>query len=145
MGQEDNMITLEKCLKNGLIKEIPSSPTEAKNQIGKASVLIEEAKSCLKNDDINAAVMTAYAALFDAARAVLFKDGYRERSHVCVVRYLEAKYTKQLGEDNIVLLDEYREKRHKVVYDSDYYSTEEEAKNIVSFAEKFIAKIKRLL
>ena len=138
-------ITLERCLKDGLIKQIPSSPVEAKNQIEKAEVLIMEAKSCFDDDNLNATVMTGYAAMFDAARALLFKDGYRERSHICVVRYLEAKYMKELGEDTIILLDEYREKRHKVVYASDYYPTEEEANNIVNFAEKFIAIIKKLL
>lgn len=139
------MVTLERCLKDGLIKQVPPSPTEAKNQIDKAFVLIKEARSCFDNDDINASVMTAYAALFDAARGILFRDGYRERSHVCVVRYLEAKYMKELGEDTIILLDEYREKRHKVVYDSDYYASEEEAEAILIFAEKFIGKIEKLL
>ena len=139
------MVTFERCLKEGLLKQIPASPVESKNQIEKAEVILGESKSCLENGDLNASVMTAYAALFDASRSLLFRDGYRERSHVCAVRYLESKYIKELGEDTIVLLDEYREKRHKVVYASDFYPTEEEAKNILHFAEKFIGKIKKLL
>lgn len=139
------MVTIERCLKDGLLKQMPPSPVEARNQLDKATVLIKEAKSCFDNDNVNAAVMTAYAALFDAARALLFRDGYRERSHVCVVRYLEAQYMNQLGEDMIILLDEYRDKRHKVVYASDYYPTEEEAANFVVFAEKFVAKIKEIM
>lgn len=138
------MVTLEACLKDGLIKTIPPSPTEAKNQLEKAHVLLAESKSCLENEDWNAAVMTAYAALFDAARAILFRDGFRERSHVCVVRYLEAKYAKELGGDTLILLDEYRVKRHKTVYESDYYPTEEEVQHIVQFAEKFVAQIEKL-
>ena len=139
------MVTLERCFKDGLLKQVPISATEAKNQFDKAKVLLLESKSCLENDDLNAAVMTAYAALFDAARAVLFKDGYRERSHICVIRYLEANYIKQLSEDTVILLDEYREKRHKVVYASDYYPSEDEAKNIIEFAEKFLMIVKKLL
>jgi len=139
------MVSLENCIKDGLLKQIPPSMTEAKNQLGKASVLLSESKSCYKNDDLNAAVMTAYAAIFDAGRSLLFKDGYRERSHVCVVRYLEARYKNQFGSDTIILLDEYREKRHKVVYSSDYYSSEEEAKNMIEFAEKFIAKVEEIM
>ncbi len=139
------MVNLGQCLKDGMLKPIPPSPGEAANQISKAKTLVKEAQSCLESDNINAAVITAYAALFDAARAILFRDGYRERSHVCVVRYLEAKYSKQLSQDTITLLDEYRDKRHRVVYASDYYSTEEEAEHIVEFAGKFIAKIEKLL
>ena len=52
---------------------------------------------------------------------------------------------KELGEDTIILLDNYREKRHKVVYESDYYSSEEDATKLVGFAEKFIRKIEKLL
>ena len=139
------MVSLEACLKDGLLKPIPPSPEDAANQISKAKILLREAESCLESDNVNTAVMAAYAALFDASRALLFKDGFRERSHVCVVRYLEAKYAKQLGSDNIVLLDEYRDKRHKVVYASDYYSSYDEAEALVAFAGKFIAKIEKLL
>ena len=138
------MVTLERCLKDGLLKAIPPSPIEAKNQFAKAVVILAEAKSCLENGDINAAVIAAYAALFDAARAILFNDGYRERSHVCVVRYLEKYYMKELTNDVIILLDEYRDRRHHVVYDSDYYATESEAGSIVSFAEKFIQLVDKI-
>ncbi len=139
------MVSLENCLKDGLLKPIPPSMADAANQLAKAKFLLSEAQSCLENENSNAAVMTGYAALFDACRAVLFKDGFRERSHVCVVRYLEAKYAKQLGGDDLILLDEYRQKRHMVVYASEYYSTEEEAKRLVQFAAKFIAKIEKLV
>ncbi len=139
------MVSLDNCLKDGLLKPIPPSPEDAANQISKAKVLLREAESSLDNDNVNVAVMAAYAALFDACRAVLFRDGFRERSHVCVVRYLEAKYSKQLGKDTIILLDEYRDKRHKVVYASDYFSTYEEAESLVDFAANFIGKIEKLL
>ena len=139
------MVNLDNCLKDGLLKPIPPSPIDAANQLAKAKVLLGEAESCLENGSVNAAVMSSYAALFDACRAVLFKDGFRERSHVCVVRYLEVKYSKQLGEENLLLLDQYREMRHLVVYASEYYSTEEEAEKLVKFASKLISKIEKLI
>ena len=137
------MITYEDCLNEGLIKKITSSITQARSQMDKANVLLEEAKKAVKNESPNAAVLAGYAAMFDAARALLFKDGYRERSHACVARYLEAKYSEKLDLAFIHLLDEYREKRHKVSYSSEYYPTIEEARNLVEFAEKFLEKIEK--
>lgn len=54
-----------------------------------------------------------------SARAILFFDGYREKSHACIARYLEEKYTKNKLLENrwIELLDHYRELRHGDQYD----------------------------
>lgn len=139
------MITYEKCLEAGLIKKIPPSITQARSQMEKAHTLLEEAKIAVKNNTPNSAVLAGYASMFDATRALLFKDGYRERSHACVARYLEAKYSPELGLSSIHLFDEYREKRHKVSYSSEYYPTIDEAKAMVAFAEQLIEKIEGLL
>jgi uncharacterized protein (UPF0332 family) len=111
----------------------------------KSEVLLEEATKSLKNDSPNSALLSAYAAMLCIARAVLFKDGYREKSHACVAGYLEAKYSKEIGSSFICLFDEYREKRHKTMYSGDYYPTMEEARRTVSFAKEFITKIKNIL
>ena len=139
------MINLDECLKQGLLRKIAPSITQAEDQMEKAKVLLEEAKSSVKNKHPNTAVMAGYAAMFDAGRALLFKDGYRERSHACVARYLETNYSEKIDEDFIYLLDQYRDKRHKVMYSSDYYPTIEEARNLVDFAERFIEKIEKII
>ncbi len=139
------MIDFDQCVKEGLLKRIPPSKRQADEQMKKAKVLLEEAKRSLKADAPNSAVMAAYAAILDAGRAVLFRDGYREKSHACVARYLEAKYLKELGASSIDLLDEYRDKRHKTQYSGDYYPTTQEAARIVSFAGDFIPKVEKLL
>ncbi|MBI5035828.1 HEPN domain-containing protein [Candidatus Micrarchaeota archaeon] len=138
------MIDFEDCLKAGFLRKIPPSPAQAKEQLEKAKVLLEEAKT-LVNKAPNAAVLTGYAAALDAARAILFNDGYREKSHACVARYLEAKYSKEIGKNMIMMLDEYRNKRHKTQYASDYYPTVQEAKRIVAFADEFISRIEELI
>ena len=139
------MISYEECLESGLIKKMAPSIVQAKSQMEKAHTLLEEAKVAVKNKSPNSAVLAGYASMFDAARALLFKDGFRERSHACVARYLEVKYSEKLGSSFVDLLDEYREKRHKVSYSSEYYPTIEEAGNLVGFAEQFIEKIEKTL
>lgn len=139
------MISYKECLEAGLIKKIPPSIMQAKSQMEKANTLLGEAKTAVESKSPNSAVLAGYAAMFDAARALLFKDGYRERSHACVARYLEANYSDKLGSSFVHLLDEYREKRHKVTYSSEYYPTLDEAKALVKFAEQFIEKIEGLV
>ncbi len=138
------MITQEECVKSGLLRKIAPSIQQANEQLEKAQVLLVEAKKSLTVENPNSAVMAAYTAALDAGRALLFKDGWRERSHACVARYLEYAYKKEMGE-LIYLLDEYREQRHKTTYAGSYYATMDEARKIVGFAEKFLAKTEQIL
>lgn len=139
------MISFDECIRQGLLRKIPPSEKEAEDQLQKAVVLVTEAKTALATNLPNAAMMSAYTAVLDAGRSLLFRDGYREKSHACVARYLEAKYSKEIGLANIYLLDEYRDRRHKTLYSGEYYPTLAEAKRVVSFAEGFIAKVGKLL
>jgi uncharacterized protein (UPF0332 family) len=139
------MIGFKECVeKRLLVKVIPDTNKALKN-IEKARTLLNEAKANLSDGRLNSAVVMTYAAMFDAARAVLFKEGYREKSHYCVARYLEEKHGKKLGEDLINLLDEYRESRHRVLYGAEYYPTTEEASEMMEFAEQFIQKTSELV
>ncbi|MCD6522167.1 MAG: HEPN domain-containing protein [Candidatus Diapherotrites archaeon] len=138
------MISLKECEEEGLIKRIAPSPRQAEEQLNKARALLEEAKGDVKDNRPNNAIIGGYAAMFDAARAVLFRDGYIEKSHACVARYLEVKYP-SIDSSYIHLLDQYRIRRHKVMYSGDYFPTIKEARNLVEFAEDFIELVEKLL
>jgi len=91
--------------------------------------------------------MASYLALFHSARAILFYDGFREKSHFCVARYLEEKYVKK-GLLEIVwveLLDHYRELRHDDQYSTSFFATEEESKKALEKAKEFIERMEKLL
>ncbi|MFH1199783.1 MAG: HEPN domain-containing protein [Candidatus Micrarchaeota archaeon] len=139
------MISFEECMREGLLRRMPPSKKEAEDQLQKAAVLLDEAKAALAANLPNSAMMTAYTSVLDAGRALLFRDGYREKSHACVGRYLEAKYSREIGKTDIYLFDEYRDRRHKTLYSGDYYPTITEAKRVVSFAQGFIEKVRALL
>ncbi len=139
------MISLDDCLEKGLIKKTAPSKEQANSAISKAKVLLEEAKADSEDHRYNSAVMMAYAAMLNASRALLFRDGYRERSHACTIRYLEAGYKGKIPADSISLLDHYRETRHEVQYDSSYLADEDSAKNILRFAQGFITLVDSLL
>jgi uncharacterized protein (UPF0332 family) len=139
------MMDFDACVSEGLLRQIAPSKRQAEEQMKKAGALLSEAKTALKSDSPNSALIGGYSAMLDAARAVLFRDGWRERSHACVAGYLKAKYGKELGSATIDLFDEYRDKRHRTMYSGDYYPSMEEAKRVVKFADEFLQKIAALM
>ena len=141
----NKLIDLDDCLAKGLIKKSVASKEQALASITKAKTLLAEARGELEDERFNAAVIVGYLALLNSSRAILFRDGYRERSHACIARYLEAKYRDKIPKDYIDLLDHFRETRHEVQYEADYFAEAEGAKQIIEFAEKFIELIEGLL
>ena len=125
-------------MKKGLLRKIPPSKEKAIQSIRKAKELLEEARYDLEDERYNSATVVGYLALFNSARALLFRDGYRERSHACIARYLENKYKSKIPQDMIDLLDSYRSSRHHVQYDTSYLATKRESANIIQFTKEFI-------
>ena len=139
------MLDLKSCIEKGLIRKIPRSTEQARLSFEKAAELLEEAKANLEEDRYNSAVLIAYASILNLCRALLFKDGYREKSHYCVARFLEVNYGDELGSATIGLLDAFRETRHEVQYSTTHSATKSEAEEIMKFAEEFLEKVEKLL
>ncbi len=135
------------CVREGLLRRIPPSKERARSSVRAADRWLEEADINLKNGAFNSSVLSSYLAMFHSARAVLYMDGYREKSHYCIARFLEEKYVKRgLLEDKWVeLLDHQRELRHASQYDTSFLSTEEEAKNTLETAKGFVERMKTII
>jgi uncharacterized protein (UPF0332 family) len=139
--------SLEECVDKGLLRKVPPSKNKAVESLKKAQVMLEEARANLNSMRINSAVIMAYLAIFNAAKAILFKDGFREKSHACVARYLENKYAQKgkISFEHIELLDRFRSSRHATQYDVSYYPSKKEAEQMIDFAKDFIGKIENIL
>jgi len=137
----------ENCINKGLLRKIPVSEEKAKGSIKTAERWLGEAEKSLKFLIYNSSVLCSYLSMFHSARAILFYDGYREKSHYCVARYLEEKYTKKglLETKWIDLLDYYRDLRHANQYSIESFATKEEAENALDTAKKFLERMKKLL
>jgi len=138
---------LDKLLELGLIRRIPKSKEEAEESIKTAKVWLKEAENNFKNRSLRSCVLVSYLAMFHAARAILFADGFREKSHFAMARYLEDKYVnKGLLEDKWVkLLDYYREMRHGDQYSTSFFVTEKEVQSALESAVSFVERMRKLL
>lgn len=85
---------LEKCFEKGLIRKTLQSKEKALKSILKARKWLYEAKKNFKFKLFDSCLVSSYSAMFHAARALLLKDGFREKSHYCLARYVEEKYVK---------------------------------------------------
>ena len=134
-------------MSKGLLRNIPASKERAHASIKVADKWLEEANNNFNNGTINSSVLCSYLAMFHSARAVLFLDGFREKSHYCIAKYLEERYVKKnlLESKWVDLLDHYRELRQYSQYDVSFFATGEEAKSALMTAGEFTERMKKLL
>lgn len=104
---------------------------------------IQDAKDNLKMNNHNLVIFCSYTAMFHAARALLFRDGIKERSHICIVSYLRETYPNLKRLSN--LLDIYRRNRHNTLYALDVLISEDDAHQGIIDAELFYEKIKNII
>ncbi len=135
------------CVEKGLLKKIPASYDKALQSINKAEKWLDEARKTFDGMAFDSSVLASYMVMFHAARAILFNDGYREKSHLCISRYLEEKYVKtaELEKNWIELLDYHREVRHVNQYDLSFLSTREDTGKGLESSLKFLERMKKLL
>ena len=134
------------CMKQGLLRKIPPSKDKATQSLKKAREWLKEAENSLKGEAFSSSILASYMVMFHAARTILFLDGFREKSHACVARYLEEKYVKtgKLNKKWVELLDHSREIRHNDQYDLSFFSTKEEAVNALESANNFLSAMDSL-
>ena len=138
-------LSYDECLSKGLLRRIPPSKEQGKRSFEKAQRWLDEAKIILGSKAFNSSVSAAYLAMFHSARAILFLEGFREKSHACVARFL-AQYVQggKLEQEWVDLLDHHREIRHEDQYDLSFFATDEDAEKALESATTFMQRMKRL-
>lgn len=135
---------LKDCFAKRLLRKERPDLEKSKRSIEVAEAKLDEAEKALIHGLFDATVILAYTAMFHAARAVLFKDGIVEKSHVCLISYLREIYvnTGKLSEALVNILDSLRIGRHETLYGLEAKSSLEEAKYSLEKAKEFLLTIK---
>lgn len=123
------------------------SKNKAEKSLVKSEKFLKDAKRNFSINSWDGAVILAYLSVFHASRAVLMRDGWREKSHACIARYIEREYVRKNKLEPILidLLDRFRILRHEDQYDVEFYATQKDANEMIEFAEKILYEIKKLL
>ncbi|EQD63856.1 HEPN domain protein [mine drainage metagenome] len=138
---------VDDCIKKGLIRRIEPSRQTAIKMLEKAANLLKEAKSSLDANAPDGSVLMAYEVMLLSGKALLVKDGFRERSHYCVVGYVQEVYADKgkIKKSTVDLFDRYREIRHMVAYDAEFMVSEEDAMKAIEDAERLFTEIKKII
>lgn len=136
-------MNLEDCFASNALKKEEPSNEKALKSLKLSEVYIEKARHTLKSRDFDLTLFCSYTSMFHASRALLFKQGIKERSHVCLIAYVKQNYPELLDEMN--LLDSYRRGRHAAVYGLDFIVIEEQAKESIKDARHLVEQIKKIV
>ena len=137
---------IDDCFRFGLLRRTEPSRSKSDQSLLSAREWLSEAKKNLEAEALRSALSSAYLAVFHSARAVLFRDGVREKSHYCIGLYLQ-RYVEEgsLEADWPMLFDRIRSVRHADQYSFMARPTDEEVQAGIDLAERFIERMERLI
>ncbi|WP_292410180.1 MULTISPECIES: HEPN domain-containing protein [unclassified Methanoculleus] len=134
---------LEDLERQGLIKRLPPDRKKVDDAMALARRDIETARILLPID-CDWAYTIAYNAALQAGRALMFAKGYRPdgaNQHISVVKFAGLF----IDEDDALVFDRMRRKRHSSVYDAAGTISGAEAEFAVNSAVALIQKVETLL
>jgi uncharacterized protein (UPF0332 family) len=139
------MNEFEICLKERRILKIEASNEMIKKEVEGAKYDLLSAEESIDDEDYKWASVQAYYSMFHAAKALVLKKGYREKSHYCLLIALKELYVKPREldpefTDNFEMgMDIRHEADYALIFD------EESAKIAIENARKFLEKALALL
>jgi uncharacterized protein (UPF0332 family) len=138
------MKEFEWYVRNQKVKRISPNTNECISLLKKAVARIAYVtKQEIDEDNAIFIFEDIYECMREAVQALMSLKGYKPYSHEATVAFLSKFYHDNFNENEIRAFDRFREMRNDIVYSSRYIS-EDEAKEALSFAVKFVEKIKAI-
>lgn len=140
------MTKLDECFEEGKLQPVLPSEKKAHESLRASRENLNEAQEALKNGILRATTNSCYVAIFHAARALLFRDGIREKSHFCLEQYLNTFVTSgKLEPKWITFFSSMRDKRDTNQYGFQPPANREEIEIFVHLAAQFVDRMECLL
>ncbi|MCJ7697874.1 MAG: HEPN domain-containing protein [Thermoplasmata archaeon] len=139
------MNDFERCIKERNLLTIKATKEMIDKEITSADYDLSRSKKSMQDEDYKWASVQAYYSMFHAAKALVFKKGYREKSHYCFIIAIRELYVKD-GTMNDELADTLELCMH-LRHDADYgliYDTES-AETAIRYAQQFLSVSNKLL
>lgn len=134
----------KECLDKGLIRKSAEVQNLAVRELDLADMDLKAAKQSLKARDAKWATVQAYYSMFHSGRALIYKQGYRERSHKCLLVAVREIYQgKGLSPDLIDAMQEARFLRENADYVGE--ASQDSAIHLVDAAKKISAAARKIV
>jgi len=140
-------MNVEECVQKGLLKKERPDLARAKASLEIAQRKLEIAEREFAAEIYENALVTAYTAMFHTARSLLFRDGYKERSHFAISVYLAEKYGNRIERKYLQELNALRMERHEIMYGLEQAKEvqEVEAESAIALAQGFLKAVEKLV
>ena len=140
-------MNLEECFQRRLLRRDRPDTAKAERSLQVSAAKLEQAERSYSHQLYDACLVLAYTSMFHAARAVLFRDGIIEKSHVCLAEYLRQEYSKKglISEGYVNSLDRMRTDRHEAIYGLETSVTGTLADHAINQCREFIGAAKKLI
>ncbi len=139
------MNEFERCIKERRLIKIKPSNEIIRKELESAEYDLERARNSLDEGDFKWAAVQSYYSMFHAAKALVLKMGYREKSHFCLIIALRELYVKEgrLDTDMVENLELCMNLRHEADYGLTYH--QDSAETAIRYAEVFLDKALNLI
>lgn len=131
------------CFKKQLLLKKKPSPEKAQKSLESAKIYIKKARDNFKIENYDIAIVISYTSMFHSLRSLLLRDGLKERSHICLLRYVKERYPELSSFVNSA--DIYRRFRHTVLYGLETIDFEDEAGTSIEAAEEIYDAVKGII
>ncbi len=132
---------LKECFEKGLLQYSKLGGDVIDKEIMNAHRHLRNASCCIEDNMYDLAVVSVYTAMFHTARALLFRDGIKERSHICIIEYIKEKYPDLT--DFARIMDGYRRSRHTMLYGIDVELIADDASEGIDVVNEFIKAVEK--
>jgi len=138
-------MNIEECYKNRMLRKIPQDPKKAKRSLEIAENKLKTAKEAFEKELYGPTIIYGYTSMFHSSRALLYKDGVQEKSHICLVYYIKENYSKKIPPYLINSLNSFRKERHESLYGLDFIEIKKDAELSIHDAEQLLTTVKKIL
>lgn len=140
------MNELKRCFDERRLGKMSSEPQLAQKSLNRALKVLEDVPKALSVNLLELAEQRLYQAVFHGVKALLYRDGIKERSHYCVGLYFKETYKNSVSPELSTLLDRLRDIRHESQYGLESpLIADEDIKNWMREAQELLKVIQKLL
>lgn len=139
------MYDFNRCVQERRLVKITPSDEMIQKELESAEYDLERAKNSLDEEDFKWAAVQSFYSMFHAAKAMVLKKGYREKSYFCLLIALRELYVKSDGlyAEMVENLELCMNLRHEADYGLTYQQGS--AETAITYAEEFLSNATRLL
>ncbi len=108
---------------------------------------LEIAEKDFEHESYESALINIYSSMFHSARALLFRDGYKERSHFAIFVFLNEKYSDKPEKRFLNELNSLRLQRHELMYGLTQSTATRAAdvESAIDLAQGFMEAVEKLI